>query len=189
MGRRLPARRGPGGSDGGRARLRVVSAEPYPDWESVYRDNVDRVFRLIFSRVGNRADAEDLTGEVFLRALRPLRLSASVGEVRTYLVATSRTVLAEHWRRTLGREITTFDDERDVAEAVPDLVDARAGERAERILAALPERYALVLRLRFLQGCSLKEVAARLGVTVANAKVLQHRAVRRAGEVAGGVET
>ncbi|WP_245614028.1 RNA polymerase sigma factor [Actinokineospora inagensis] len=166
-----------------------MSEETYPDWEAVYRDNIDRVYRLVFSRVGNRADAEDLTAEVFLRALRPLRLSASVGEVRTYLVATARTVLAGHWRRTLGREVTTFDDERDIAEAVPELIDSRARDRAEHILSALPDRYATVLRLRFLQGCSLKEAAAELGVTVANLKVLQHRAVRRAGEVAGGVET
>lgn len=50
--------------------LRVVSAEYYPDWEAVYRDNLDRVYRLMFAKVGNRSDAEDLTAEVFLAALR-----------------------------------------------------------------------------------------------------------------------
>ncbi len=41
-------------------RLRVVDADFYTDWESVYRDNVDRLYRLIYARVGNRPDAEDL---------------------------------------------------------------------------------------------------------------------------------
>src|SRR6185437_695783 len=98
--------------------LRVVSGEFYPDWEHVYRDNVDRVYRLMFAKVGNRPDAEDLTAEVFLAALRPLRISASVAEVRAYLVTTARTVLAGHWRRTLGREITRLDDD-DVLEPPP----------------------------------------------------------------------
>ncbi|GLZ38084.1 RNA polymerase sigma factor [Actinokineospora sp. NBRC 105648] len=174
------------------ARLRVVSADAYPDWEAVYRDNVDRVYRLMFAKVGNRSDAEDLTAEVFLTALRPMRISASVGEVRTYLLATARTVLATYWRRTLGREVTTLDDERVAAEfvtGVPVEPSTAPVIRAEAILAELPERYRRVLRLRFLEGRSLKEAAAELGVTVGNAKVLQHRALRHAAAVADRVET
>lgn len=59
--------------------LRAVPAVPdsgYPDWEAVYQDNVSWLYRTLFARVGNRADAEDLTAEVFLAALRPLRLTA-----------------------------------------------------------------------------------------------------------------
>ena len=53
----------------------------YEDWESIYRDNVDRLYGLIFARVGNKPDAEDLTAEVFKLALPPLRLSASPPEM------------------------------------------------------------------------------------------------------------
>ncbi|WP_410636624.1 RNA polymerase sigma factor [Amycolatopsis sp. cmx-4-83] len=177
-----------------RPRLHAVGADVYPDWEAVYRDNVDRVFRLMFSKVGNRPDAEDLTTEVFLTALRPLRVSASVGEVRAYLLATARTVLAGHWRRTLGREITTLDEEHDVAmfeagTVEAGTVDPRILVRAEAILAQLPERYGRILRLRFLQACSLKEAAEQLGTTVGNAKVLQHRALRQAARLAEGMDT
>jgi Sigma-70 region 2 len=84
----------------------------------VYRDNVARVYRLMYVKVGNRPDAEDLTAEVFATALRPLRVSASAAEVLAYLLATARMVLAGHWRRTLGREITTLTDE-DNLEATP----------------------------------------------------------------------
>jgi hypothetical protein len=59
-------------------RLRLVRGEVYADWESVYRDNVSLVFRVMFSRVGNRMDAEDLTTEVFLAALGPLRTTATM---------------------------------------------------------------------------------------------------------------
>ncbi|MGW5719949.1 RNA polymerase sigma factor [Amycolatopsis sp. NPDC003865] len=171
-----------------RPRLHAVGADVYPDWEAVYRDNVDRVYRLMFSKVGNRPDAEDLTTEVFLTALRPLRVSASVGEVRAYLLATARTVLAGHWRRTLGREITTLDEERDIVAFEAGAIDPRTPARAEAILAQLPERYSRILRLRFLQACSLKEAAAELDITVGNAKVLQHRALRQAAQVAEGME-
>ncbi|MGH3669629.1 MAG: RNA polymerase sigma factor, partial [Pseudonocardiaceae bacterium] len=94
VGRRIPDQRGPNALDAGAPLLRVVSDESYPDWEAVYRDNVARIYRLMFAKVGNRADAEDLTAEVFLAALRPLRVSASAAEVRAYLLTTARTVLA-----------------------------------------------------------------------------------------------
>jgi RNA polymerase sigma-70 factor, ECF subfamily len=159
-----------------------VRPDRYPDWEAIYRDNVERVYRLMFGKVGNHPDAEDLTTEVFLAALGPLRSSASVGEVRAYLLATARTVLAGYWRRTLGHPVTALD-----ADAVAEVLDAepgneRATARANAILAALPERYRRILQLRFLQACSIREAAAEMGISVANAKVLQFRALRQAAE-------
>ncbi|WP_414687588.1 RNA polymerase sigma factor [Mycobacterium sp.] len=161
--------------------LRVVPDGGYPNWEAVYQENATWVYRTIFARVGNRADAEDLTAEVFLAALRPLRLTASVGEVRAYLRATARTVLAAHWRETLGREITSIDD----IEQPPDSEEAisTAPQRVAEVLERLPDNYRRILELRFLQGRSIKESAAELGASVANAKVLQHRALRLAAQV------
>src|ERR1700689_1893459 len=96
------------------AYLRVVDTDSYTDWESVYRDNVDRLYRLMYARVGNRPDAEDLTSEVFRTALGPLRLASSKGEVRSYLLVTARTVLASHWRRRLGTPVTSIDPDSDL---------------------------------------------------------------------------
>jgi len=62
-------------------RLHAVDAETYADWETIYVDNVQRLYRLMYSRVGNRPDAEDLTSEVFMAALEPLRISASKPEL------------------------------------------------------------------------------------------------------------
>lgn len=165
--------------------LRVVDADTYTDWESVYRDNVDRLYRLIYARVGNRPDAEDLTSEVFRTALGPLRLASSKGEVRSYLLVTARTVLASHWRRHLGQPVTSIDPEADaVFLAEPSGPDepSDAPNRVGRILATLPDRYRRILELRFLEACSIKEAAQAMDVSVSNAKVLQHRALRMAAK-------
>ena len=169
-------------------RLRAVDSESYTDWETVYRDNIGLVHRLMFAKVGNRPDAEDLTTEVFLAALRPLRLPASVGEVRAYLLATARTVLARHWARTLGHQVTSLTEDPEQAPASPLQEPTAAPEQARQILAALPDRYRQILQLRFLEACTVAEAAQVLGISVANAKVLQHRAMRRAADVAAGLE-
>lgn len=167
--------------------LRAVPDDGYADWEAVYQDNATWVYRTLFARVGNRADAEDLTAEVFLAALRPLRLTASVGEVRAYLRATARTVLAAHWRETLGREITSIEDI-DQGSVSPNSEEAIsvAPQRVAEVLDTLPDNYRRILELRFLEGNSIKESAAELRISVANAKVLQHRALRLAAQVNDG---
>src|SRR4029077_2458007 len=95
----------------------------YPDWETVYADNAVWVYRMIVRRIGNVPDAEDLTADVFLAALRPLRTTATVAQVRGYLRAITRTVLATHWRQTMGCEITSIDDVPDVPREAEHAVD------------------------------------------------------------------
>ena len=165
--------------------LRLVPGAHYPNWEAVYEDNVTWVYRTIFARVGNQSDAEDLTSEVFLAAMRPLRLTASIAEVRAYLRTIARTVLAAHWRATMGREVTVIEE--DIA-AAPDSDEAisSAPERVAAVLDALPDRYRKVLELRFLHGRAVRDVASELGISVANAKVLQHRALRLAAQINEG---
>jgi RNA polymerase sigma factor (sigma-70 family) len=167
------------------AHLRVVDPDAYTDWESVYRENIDRLYRLMYARVGNRPDAEDLTSEVFRTALGPLRMAASKGEVRSYLLTTAQTVLASHWRRTLGLPVTSIDPESELAAlAEPSNAEdpSDAPKRVGEILAALPDRYRRILELRFLEVCTIKEAAQAMSISVSNAKVLQHRALRMAAK-------
>ncbi len=163
-----------------------MDGDAYASWDQIYSDNVVRLYRLMYSKVGNRPDAEDLTTEVFLAALGPLRTSASRPEVRAYLVATAQTVLAAFWRRRLGKEVTTIELAQDLAFLTDPPSESDAPARAQRILAALPDRYRRVLELRFLESRSIKETAQEMGVSVANAKVLQHRALRLAAGSAEG---
>jgi len=59
----------------------------------------------------------------------------------------------------------------------------RVEERVERILQALPEKYREVLKCRFLLKLSVKATALKMGVTEANVKVLQFRALKRAADL------
>ena len=160
------------------------------EWESIYRETVVPVYRFIYARVGNRADAEDLTTQVFIRALPRLRLPAAVEEVRAYLYATARTVLADHWRNHYDVQVAELD-EAFIASAPRDEDPAHAeagARRANELLAALPENYRRVLELRFLRGYTLRETASELDLSLANVKVLQYRALRRAARAEEGEE-
>src|SRR5205809_976102 len=53
--------------------------------------------------------------------------------------------------------------------------------RVDSLLATLPESYRRVLELRFLRGYSVRETAQELNLSETNVKVLQFRALNRAG--------
>jgi RNA polymerase sigma-70 factor, ECF subfamily len=164
-----------------RPELWLIDAHSYADWEAVYRDNVVRVYQLLFRRLGNAPDAEDLTEEVLLRTLRTLRLPAPVREVRSYLVKTARSVLSEHWSRHYGEpdELGSLDDLLNSPLAGM-TGNAEAAKRALAVLSRLPPRSRHALELRFLDGLSVRDAARELGVSEANLKVLQFRALRQA---------
>lgn len=158
--------------------LRPVAGAAYPDWEAIYRDNVTWVYRLMFGKVGNQPDAEDLTAEVFMTALKPLRVTATVPEVRAYLRATARTVLASYWGERMGRQVTIIDDDLPTLVHEPSASDAP--DTVQTLLDQLPDNYRRILEFRFLHGHSVRDSAHAMGISVANAKVLQHRALRMA---------
>jgi RNA polymerase sigma-70 factor, ECF subfamily len=56
-------------------------------------------------------------------------------------------------------------------------------DRVKRILERLPEHYRDVLTYRFLLNLSIKETAVRMGLSEANVKVLQFRALKKAGHL------
>jgi RNA polymerase sigma-70 factor, ECF subfamily len=155
----------------------------YPDWESVYQDNVVGIYQLAFRRVGNAADAEDLAEDVLMQTLKTLRLPAPVHNVRAYLVKTARTVLADHWRRHYAAKDAATELEQLPAGALVAPANSAASERAARLLALLPDHFSRILELRFLRGFSVREAANELGVTESNARVMQFRALRKAAEL------
>ena len=160
----------------------MVEGALYTDWETIYQENVVKVYRLMFARVGNRPDAEDLTSEVFVKSLPNLTLPLPVIQVHAYINVAVRSVLADHWRRHYGALLADVEVENIVQPN--DMTPSTEGSgRAGRILALLPDRSRAILELRFLRGCSIKEAAREMGVSPGNAKILQYRALRLAAEV------
>ena len=163
------------------------AAAIYTDWESVYQDNVVGIYQLAFRRVGNAADAEDVAEDVLIRTLKTLRFPAPVHNVRAYLVKTAKTVLADHWRNHYSAQNVALELEQLPPQGMAGPSSSVASERAQRLLALLPDQFRRVLELRFLQGCSVREAAKAMGVSEANARVIQFRALRKAAELEGEV--
>jgi RNA polymerase sigma-70 factor (ECF subfamily) len=154
---------------------------------SAFQENAAAIYRFIYAKVGNRAAAEDLTGDVFLKATRWLAEDRSADSIRSWLYTTARSTIADYWHdqsRLPSMPLEDFDAVLFCGTDGPEEV-RRTRERALRILAALPERERAVLRLRFLHGYTAAEIGRALGLTPGNVRILQMRALRRAAREPG----
>jgi RNA polymerase sigma factor (sigma-70 family) len=170
----------------GLAEVHVLEGRVYTDWQTIYQDTVVRVYRLLYSRVGNRPDAEDLTSEVFVKSLPNLNLPAPVSQVHAYINVAIRSVLADHWRKHYGSPQADVEVE-NIGRSFETTPSVDGAGRASRILSVLPDRSRKILELRFLRGFSIKEAAKEMGVSPGNAKILQYRALRLAAQLGEGM--
>ena len=160
-------------------------------FEEIYDAHVVPIYRFIYARVGNRPDAEDLTAQVFMRAVEQLDTEREEGQIVSWLYRVSQNAIADHWRAFYRLPLVGTDQvapgwepaavEPSAASAAADATDAdHYRARVQSLLGRLPDHYARVLELRFLQRLSVAETADRMGITRGNAKVLQYRALRKA---------
>ena len=91
------------------------------------------VYAFIYARVGNRADAEDLTQQVAMKAIPRLRQGSPASAIRGYLFATARSVLGGFWSTRLGLSESELHD--DLAMATPQAgYSEESAERVRRVL-------------------------------------------------------
>src|SRR5215472_4579772 len=145
-------------------------------------DELELVYAFIYARVGNRADAEDLTQQVAMKAIPRLRQGAPPSAIRGYLFATARSVLGAFWSTRLGLSEAELHEDLALAPPPSDPPSEEGAQTVQLILSQLSDNYRRVLELRFLHGYSLKEVAAEMKSTVGAIKVMQLRALRAAAK-------
>jgi RNA polymerase sigma-70 factor, ECF subfamily len=155
------------------------------DFQAFYENNLVSVYRFVFKSVRNREEAEDLTSQIFLKALRYLDPERSTQGARSWLFKIAHTTIADYWRTHYRALTSSLDVRLEVGwegpiEEVMLGTNELATERVFNLLEALPDRYQEVLRCRFLLNLSIRETAAAMGVSEANVKILQFRAIKYA---------
>jgi RNA polymerase sigma-70 factor (ECF subfamily) len=146
----------------------------------LYDRHHTRIFRYLWSRVGDPRQAEDLTGEVFVRMVTYLPSYRST-EVAfcSWLYRIAHNLIVDDYRKRGGRRWVPIEQAEVMSERRQDpavvIEQKLTVERVERALRQIDPAQQEVVVLRFLIGLSLREVAAMLDKSVAAVKSLQHR--------------
>ena len=149
---------------------------------ALYRANVQKIFRYIYYRVNNAQLAEDLTGDVFMRALEGMGKYDDRGRpfiAWLYRIAHARVV--DYFRKTGKDPVETDIADTPLpvdADLDAGLVRRQAAQQLRRAIAALTAEQQQVIILRFIEGLRMEEVARIMGKRPNAIKALQHRALR-----------
>jgi RNA polymerase sigma-70 factor (ECF subfamily) len=144
----------------------------------------EKVFRLTFSMLRERAMAEDTTQDIFLRVWRALPGFAGQSALSTWIYAISKNAcLSELRKRRPTVSLDQGDDDDGynpaaAALAAPDADDS-ATVSVGQLLEQLPERYRQAVVLFYMEDKSYEQTASSLGLPLGTVKALLHRARKR----------
>jgi RNA polymerase sigma-70 factor, ECF subfamily len=158
------------------------------EFQTFYEENLGLIYRFVFSKVGNREEAEDLTSQIFMKAVRGVDTERGPQSMQKWLFQVARTTIADYWRVHYRISTSSLDQLLEIgwegpADEEPAARNSTPTERVHRLLQALPEHYREVLTCRFLLNLSIRDTANRMCLTEANVKVLQFRALKRAADL------
>jgi RNA polymerase sigma-70 factor (ECF subfamily) len=164
-------------------RLLVQSAQGDPaKFDALYELYFERIYYFLARRVRDRAIAEDLTSEVFHKALANLSSYEWRGApFSAWLFRIAANALADQYKRASREQPSSGiasnpDMQADLSSPDLEAIDYHA--RLFRLVDHLPAAQRQVIRERFVEQRSIREIAARLNKTEGAIKQLQFRALQ-----------
>jgi RNA polymerase sigma-70 factor (ECF subfamily) len=169
----------------------MIDSVPVPvaalDFEGLYRAHVRELYAFVYARVGNREAAEDITADIFVKALTHLDLARAKHSVVAWLFRVARNTVTDYWRQGHGRDSVAIEEVPAAGTPPLTVLDAArqtdTAARARALLDQLPENFRVVLSYRLLDGATVAETARLMNLSEGNVKVLQHRALIRARQL------
>jgi len=157
-------------------RLLVQAAQKDPSlFAELYEAHFDAVYAFIARRVNARDVAEDLTSDVFHKALAALpRFDWRGVPFGVWLFRIAANVVTDQWKRSAKE---SSDDPPEVATDA-DFDEAIHRGRLFRMVEQLPQDQRRVIQLRFSEGKSIREISRDLGRTEGAVKQLQFRGLQ-----------
>jgi RNA polymerase sigma-70 factor, ECF subfamily len=174
------------------------NARPWSDpaptaaFDQIYDRHKDDLFRFACHLAGDRAEAEDLFQEVWIRVARNLPERSDPDVFRPWLLTITVNLHRDALRKKRVRRLfflskarerasqtSACGEEVDSADPAARAEQATLHRRIDLAMSALPDRQRWIFVLQEIEGLKQAEVASVVGIPVGTVKSLMHRAVRR----------
>ena len=153
-------------------------------FSKVYNEYFNDLWRYVFSRLKNKEIASDIVSESFIALYENLKNIKYPKAIKSYLYKIAKNKMIKFYSEEKTLLLSEFElDRLEINLEENSKTSKKWSVRLEEVLSKLPKNYEDILRLRFLSGLKIKEVAEILNKTENNVKVLQNRAIKRAKEI------
>ncbi|HXQ97035.1 MAG TPA: RNA polymerase sigma factor [Candidatus Limnocylindrales bacterium] len=167
-------------------RLLIAAAQKDPGrFADLYEVHFDHVYAFIAHRVGNRDAAQDLTADVFHRALANIRKFEARGvPFKAWLYQIASNALADKWKSAARESGSPMTDQVDPSPSGLTAIEHRA--KLFKLVRTLPADQKRVVQMRFAEEKSIQEIAQELRRSEGAVKQLQFRALQNLRDKMGG---
>jgi RNA polymerase sigma-70 factor (ECF subfamily) len=168
--------------------LRAVADGDRAAFNRLSQRHLDRAFGVALRMTGNRADAEDVVQEVFLRLWqRPEAWRPGQAQFSTWLYRVVVNRCLDLKRRPKGTALDAIEEPQDPKpDAESALLDAARDKALKAAMARLPERQRAALTLTYTAGLKNAEAASALEISVKALEALLVRAKRELRDALAG---
>lgn len=147
---------------------------------SLYEEYYDKIARYVYVHIGNRSEAEDIAGEVFLKALESLKSYKERGiPMQAWLFRIAHNLVVDHLRKKGKLKLVPLDTVQVEADVDPMAIAEKniEMERVTRAMEKLTQEQREVLRLRFFGGLTSKEAGSVLNKSDGAVREMQRAAI------------
>lgn len=147
-----------------------------------------RIYRHFFYKVLNREIAEDLTSQTFLKFAKELPKKV-IENPRAFLYGIAKYVMLDFLREKYKANETPLDESDETLEIKPnDEPEVDIIDHLKRVLPNLPEQQATMLKYRFIDKLSLREIATKFGKDINYVSTTQKRAFQLIRRLLGSTD-
>lgn len=146
------------------------------------------VFSFVMKKVRDENDADEITVNVFSKVLSKIDMYDPDFEFKTWVLTIAQNTIIDFWRKKSreNQDPTEHLDEvkNQYAKSPEELmISDEEQKKIIKTIESLDKNYQDILRLRFFEEKSIKEIAEELGISVANTKVRVMRAKKVLAEL------
>lgn len=144
------------------------------DLDNILISHAERFYRVAFHLLESREEAEDAVQELYLKLYESKHRLMAVSEPLAYGISVLRNICIDRIRRRTVRKAEPVDERIPLEEAPP---DSRAASKdlLESLMTEmdkLPDRQAVVLKMKAVEGLDYKEIAETTGLSQVHVRVL-----------------
>lgn len=149
---------------------------------SLYEEYYDKIAHYAYVRIGTRPEAEDIAGEVFLKALESLKSYKERGiPMQAWLFRIAHNLVVDHWRKTTKHKKVPIDTVQVEADVNPVTVAEKniELERVTKAMEQLTREQREVIGLRFFGGLTSRETGDILNKSDGAVREMQRAAIAK----------
>ena len=177
--------------DGFEERELVERAKQDPDaFGALYDRYFPQIYRFAFAKVRDQSLAEDVTSEVFFKALKNIKRYTYEGHpFSSWLYQITVNAVADHYRGPVGKEVD-LEESASMPSSEPSVLDEVVRRERSRqvwsLIDKLPTQQRTAMILKFGEDRKIDDIAVIMGKSSGAVKLLLHRGVERLRKELGG---